>query len=305
MKILITGGSGLIGRELVSKLESRGYEVRILSRKPSDIKLNSYNWNIEKGIIDPRAFDGVEVLVHLAGEGIADKRWSNSRKKEIVDSRVLPIKLLERYIENNTIKLQSFICGSAIGYYGGDTGELNMTEDSKEGKDFLAECTIKWEAAADSLANRFSTRLVKVRTGVVLSSLGGALPKIVAPIKYGFGAALGSGNQWISWIHMQDLVSVFENAIVDASWKGAVNAVSPNPIQNSTITKAIAAVLQKRILLPNIPKFILEMILGEMSVVVLGSSKVLPKYLESKDFKFRFDNINDCLIDIYKKEVQI
>ena len=302
MKILVTGGTGLIGKQLISSLLQKGHVVNNLSRSSSNPQNNTYHWDIEKSFIDPAAFDGVEAIVHLAGAGIADKRWTEDRKKEIIDSRVLPIMLLKKYIIEHQLKLKTFISGSAIGFYGGDTGDVIKNENDLPGNDFLASCTKTWESAAEDLATHLNIRLVKIRTGVVLSKDGGALPKIAAPIKLGFGASLGTGSQWISWIDLHDLVNVFIEALENETWNGPINAVSPNPVSNQELTNSIAKVLGKKIILPNIPSFVLKLLLGEMSTVVLGSSRVSCGFLKSAGFEFIFENASESLEAIYKKE---
>ena len=294
MKILITGGSGLIGKALSKKLLNEGHEVNILTRnvKPKSL-VNEFHWT--KTSIDPRAFDGVETIVHLAGAGIADKPWTNQRKKEIIDSRIDTLKLLQENYKGDTLK--AIIGGSAIGFYGGDSREIEKNEDSIAGEDFMAECCKKWEKAEDEFAEKFNLRIVKVRTGIVLDKNDGALPKIIKPIKYYVGAALGSGKQWMSWIHIDDMVEIFFQSIINPSIKGIINGVAPNPVTNQEFTKTSARVLDKKIILPNVPSFILKTILGELSIVVLGSSKVINK--QKTPIKFKFETLEKALKNLY------
>lgn len=300
MKILITGGTGLVGKELVRELQDRGHQVAILSRSPQkNTQIPSFQWDIDKGYIDPNALAYAEAIIHLAGEGIADKRWTIDQKKKIIDSRVEPLRLLGKHVANNGIKPAVLVSASAIGLYGGERGEEKLTENSTPGTDFLAECTVKWENAASFLE---TNRTVHIRVGVVLSKEGGALPKLAAPIKWGVGAALGSGQQWMSWIHIQDLVRLFVQAIEDNNMQGAYNGVAPLPIRNSDLTKKVAKQLNRFVFLPPVPGFLLKAALGEMSVVVLGSAYVENQRInEEISFKYMYPTPEAALQEIYGK----
>jgi uncharacterized protein len=304
MKILITGGTGLIGSRLTEMLLKKNHEVSYLSREKKAIpNVKVFQWKIEENYIENGALENVDFIVHLAGAGIADKRWTDARKQEIIDSRIKPISLIINELQKAPQPpeggVKGFICGSAIGFYGGDSGEKRLTENSKAGDDFLAKCTTLWEKSADELQKKFNVRTVKIRTGIALSKYGGALPKIVLPIKFGFGAALGSGKQWLSWIHLDDLCNIFIKAIEDENMNGAYNAVAPNPATNLELTKLSAKILKKIFWLPNIPKFLLNLALGEMAVVVVGGNFVLNKRLANEtDFKYQFPEIEKALEDL-------
>jgi uncharacterized protein (TIGR01777 family) len=290
MKVLITGGSGLIGKALTKRLLAEGHQVNILTRKITNKSTaKEFIWNGQS--IDIKAFENVEVLVHLAGAGIADKKWTAERKQEIIESRVESLELISQKYTGTSLK--AIIGGSAIGYYGGDSGETENNENSPHGKDFMAECCVKWEKAEEDFAKKLNLRLVKVRTGVVLDSTDGALPQIIRPIKYYAGTALGSGRQWMSWIHIDDIVEIFYQAIANKQIKGTINGVSPNPVRNQDFTKLAAEVMDRKLLLPNAPAFILKMILGEMSVVVLGSSRVYNK--QTLPFGFKYEYLENAL----------
>jgi uncharacterized protein len=290
MKVLITGGSGLIGKALTKRLLAEGHQVNILTRKITNKSAaKEFVWSGQS--IDIKAFENVEVLVHLAGAGIADKKWTAERKQEIIDSRVESLELISQKYTGTSLK--AIIGGSAIGYYGGDSGETENNENSPHGKDFMAECCVKWEKAEEDFAKKLNLRLVKVRTGVVLDSTDGALPQIIRPIKYYAGTALGSGRQWMSWIHIDDIVEIFYQAIANKQIKGTINGVSPNPVRNQDFTKLAAEVMDRKLLLPNAPAFILKMILGEMSVVVLGSSRVYNK--QTLPFGFKYEYLENAL----------
>lgn len=213
------------------------------------------------------------------------------RKKEIIESRVNSLQLIESLYKSDSLK--TIIGGSAVGFYGGDTGEINNNEDSPNGDDFMAECCVLWEKAEDNLAKNLNLRLVKIRTGVVLDKKDGALPTILLPIKYNLGSPIGSGQQWISWIHINDIVEIFYQSIVNSEIKGIINGVAPHPVRNETLTNTAAHLLDKWSFLPNVPSFILKAILGEMSVVVLGSSKVENKRI--LPFKLKYNHIEDAL----------
>jgi uncharacterized protein (TIGR01777 family) len=297
MKVLITGGSGLIGKALTKRLLEEGHQVNILTRKISN-KSTAKQFLWDNKNIDKGAFAEVDILVHLAGAGIADKKWTSERKQEIIDSRVKTLELIgEKYTGNS---LKAIIGGSAIGFYGGDSGETQNNENSPHGNDFMAECCVKWEKAEEDFAKKLNLRLVKVRTGVVLDAEEGALPQITLPIKYYAGTALGSGEQWVSWIHIDDIVEIFYQAIVNEQIEGTINGVSNNPVRNKDLTKLAAEVMNTKLILPNAPAFILKMILGEMSVVVLGSSLVHNK--QKLPFDFKYESLENALRNLIIKK---
>ena len=298
MNILITGGTGMIGHRLTELLLAKGHKVSYLSRKKEKIpKVEVFQWDIQKGYIEEGALEAADYVVHLAGAGIADKRWTDERKKEIIDSRIQPIELINSYLQKNNIQLKGFISASAIGIYGGDTGDVRLDENSELGNDFLAECTKLWEIHAKKMTN--TARIVSVRIGIVLSEKGGALPKLVQPIRLGFGAALGSGKQFMSWIHVDDLCEIFVKALEDDTMQGPYNAVTPNPVTNQEMTSVAAQVLKKPLWLPNVPIFALKLVFGEMGIVVTGGNFVLNKRLSQEtDFQYKFTTIKDALNDL-------
>ncbi len=295
MLILITGGTGLIGSKLAQSLISNGHKVRVLSRKKRVITgIEVFEWDYSKGYLEAGAMDGVEVIVHLAGEGIADSRWTESRKKALISSRVDSLTFLSQFV---TPSLHTLIGGSATGFYGGDTGEVLNTILSPAGADFLAECTRIWEKTEESFAKKHNLKLSKIRTGVVLSKSGGALTKLVGPIKAYIGSPLGSGKQWMSWIHEKDLVDIFVEASENPEKKGTINAVSPYPVRNADLVETLGKVLKKPTFFPNVPSFVLKVLLGEMATVVLGSAKVASNVSEEK---FAFPTIELALKDLLK-----
>jgi len=295
-KILITGGTGLVGRHLSSRLHAQGHQVVHLSRSEnSQSTYPTYRWDIATGYIDEKAMSGVDYIVHLAGAGVADKRWTDERKQVILDSRTESIRLLYKNVRDQSVQLKAFISASAIGYYGADTGSNLLDEESAAGSDFLAEVVKQWESEAD----RFKEicPVCKVRIGVVLDADGGAMKEILKPINYYVGAPLGSGKQLMSWIHIDDLVSMFEY-VIENQLTGTYNATAPNPVTNEALTKELAGVTGKPLWLPNVPAFVMKVILGEMAQIVLGGSKVSSEKIRKAGFTFKFTQIEDAVKDL-------
>ncbi|RCH54865.1 TIGR01777 family protein [Mucilaginibacter hurinus] len=298
-RILITGGTGLIGKHLTTLLLAKGYTVYHLSRSAgSHARVNTFVWDVEKGEIDERCIEGVDTIIHLAGAGIADKRWTDKRKKLIIESRTQSIRLLYSLLKRKPHTVKSVISASGIGYYSDRADEL-MFEDSAPNNDFLAVSCIKWENAVDEGAE-LGLRVVKFRTGVVLDTGGGALPKLALPVKFGVGAALGSGRQWLSWIHWHDAVAMYIFAI-EHNIAGVYNMVAPNPVTNNQLIKEIAKTLKRPLWLPNVPAFALKAALGELATAVLGSTKVSSQKIEKAGFKFEFIDVSAALKDIHGK----
>ncbi|GAB3176280.1 TIGR01777 family oxidoreductase [Telluribacter humicola] len=300
--VLITGGTGLIGRRLTELLLERGYQVAYLSRGSDTYpNVKVYQWDIQKGEVDKEALLHMDYLIHLAGAGIADQRWTQERKKLIISSRTDSIRLLARHMAQLGVKPKAFVSSSAIGYYGADTGDVHQTETSHPGRDFMAEVTVQWEAAADTVKD-LGVRTVKIRTGVVLSDKGGALPQIAAPARWGFGAPLGSGEQWMSWIHMDDICRMFIEAMENTGWEGVYNGVAPSPVTNRQLTQLICEALHKPQWAPAVPAFALKLVFGEMAAVVLGSCYVENQRISGTDFRYIFTNPEDALINLLQKK---
>ncbi|QMW02883.1 TIGR01777 family oxidoreductase [Spirosoma foliorum] len=297
--VLITGGTGSIGRRLTQLLQQKGYQVSLLSRSPKTIpEVRVYLWDVKKGQIDPQAITTADHIIHLAGEGIADERWTDERKDEILNSRTQSTELLAQTLEETDHHVKSFIGASAIGYYGADTGDRPLTETSVGGTDFMAQVVRAWERSEDQIA-ALGIRTVKMRTGIVLTMTGGALPKLVQPVRLGAGAPIGSGQQYMSWIHFDDLCQMYIQALADDSWRGAYNAVAPNPVTNETLTKAIAQVLHRPTILPNIPAFAIKLLYGEMAIVVTGGNYVLNKRIaEETTFAYQYTDLTKALEDL-------
>jgi len=292
-RIVITGGSGLIGRHLSAHLRDRGFEVIHLSRRQSG-PYETYLWNPEKNEIDVAAFGRCYAVIHLAGESIADGRWTDERKKLILESRVQGTRLITGTINSLKQKPEHVIFTSAIGYYG-DRDTETLTEESTPGKGFLAETCIAWEKASSDLHEKIHKTTIRI--GMVLAPDGGALPKMTQPVSFFFGAPLGSGEQMVSWIHIDDLISMF-SFILEKGICGICNATAPDPVSNADFTKEIGLVLKRPVILPPVPEFVLRMLLGEMADLVCFSSKVLPKKMEASSFPFQFPGLNGALSDI-------
>jgi len=297
-KILITGGTGLIGSHLIPILKERGYQVVLLSRREQmHLGCKAFEWDLDKNYIDENAFEGVTRIIHLAGAGIADKRWTDSRKKVLVNSRVKSAELLLNYVREKSVGLKSFISASGIGYYGTSTTEHVFTESDPPADEFVSEICVEWEAAADQFSD--ICRVVKLRTGVVLSADGGALEKLSKPIKLGFGAPIGSGNQYMPCIHIKDLCMMYAYVLKNESANGVYNAVSGQKSTNKDLTKAVADELNKPLWLPNVPGFALKLVFGEMSKILLGGSHVSAEKIKSLGFEFEFPTLKTALSEIY------
>ena len=300
-KVLVTGGTGLIGKQLIKILLAHGYEVATLIRKKKSIpNVSVYEWNVGKGYIEDGALNNTTHLIHLAGASIADARWTASRKKEILESRTKTTELLAKQLVCQKVTLDSFISASGISIYGTDTGDKKQTENDSAGNDFLSQVTIAWEKAADLIANT-GVRTIKLRTGIVLSEKGGALPKMALPAKFGLGASLGSGRQWVSWIHIKDLCNLYLKALTDTTMNGAYNAVAPEPVTNKDLTAEICKALHRPQWLPAVPAFALRLALGEMADTVLGSNYILnQRIVQETSFEYQFPTLRAALTDIYR-----
>lgn len=294
-RVLITGGSGLVGTRLSELLTVQGHEVTHLSRNPTKGTNESFYWDGKKEI-DKEAVKNADVIVHLAGAGVADKRWTEEWKKKIYDSRIDSTRLLFDAVKNHNSRLKQFVSASAIGYYGWDTGEVLVDENHKAGDGFLAEVVRDWEDEVQRF-NEIGVKNATVRIGIVLSRKGGALQEISKPIKYGVGAPLGSGEQYMSWIHVDDLCGVFTQ-IIEGSESGVYNGVAPNPVSNKSFTKSLASALKKPLFLPNVPSFMLKLIVGEMQVMLTGGNKVASKKIEDTGFNFQYPSLDSALKEL-------
>lgn len=295
--ILITGGSGMIGTALTNTLREEGHSVRHLSRTAGvHDGVKAYAWNIERGTMDERALEGVEHVVHLAGAGIADKRWTDARVKLLIDSRCASARLLLERVQSNGTGIKSFVSAAGINYYGAVTSDHIYSETDPPGTDTIARISIAWEEAVDEWASY--CRVVKLRTPIVLSPTGGALEKLTAPVRWGLGSPLGSGEQWVPWVHINDLVRIYHQAIIQEAMIGAYNVNTGIDVTNADLMRTIAQVLGKAYFLPRVPSFLLKVILGELSSVLLEGSRASNTRLGQTNFVFEFPELKVALIDL-------
>jgi uncharacterized protein len=292
MKILITGASGLIGTALQRSLRAKGHELLLATRGEAKGE-EQVQWSIDDGFTELGRLEGIDAVVHLAGESVNGLRWTEEKKKAIRDSRVIGTRNLVNALSRLRERPNVLVSASAIGFYG-ERGDEELTESSAAGDDFLAEVSKVWESEARR-AEDAGIRTVLLRTGIVLSKEGGALGTMLLPFKLGVGGIIGSGKQWMSWISLNDHIAVIEHAIETESVRGALNSVSPHPARNEEFTKAMGEVLYRPTFLP-LPEFIVSMALGEMGdALLLTSTKVLPKRLENAGFKFRYPELRKAL----------
>jgi len=292
MKILITGATGLIGNSLQKVLRGRGHELLFASRK--EPRNDSWvQWDYDNGFSDPEKLEGVDVVIHLAGESISGLRWTDEKKRAIRDSRVLGTRNVVDTISSLKQRPGTLISASAIGFYG-DRGDDEMTETSPPGKSFLAEVCREWEAEARR-AEDSGVRTVILRTGIILSKDGGALGTMLTPFKLGLGGVIGSGKQWMSWVSLDDHLAVIDYAIENEKIRGAVNSVSPNPVTNEEFTFAMGEVLYRPTFIP-VPEFAVHLAFGEMGdALLLDSTRVVPKRLTDAGFEFKYPDLKKAL----------
>ncbi len=286
-KVLITGGTGLIGKHLQTLLKKEGFTVRILTRKPRNE--NEFKWDIKEGFIDEKAFENLDHIIHLAGAGIADKRWTAKRKKEIIDSRVESANLLFEKTKTLGLQLKTFVSASGIGYYGAVTSDKTFKEEHDAGKDYLGTVCKLWEIAA----LQFETLEIPTtifRTGIVLSNDGGALVKMKTPVI----TPLGSGDQFMPWIHMEDMCRLYLQAI-QGELTGIFNAVAPEHQTNTSFSKKLAKSLKRPFVSIRAPEFVLKTIFGELAIILLTGSKISSKKLKKEGFEFTYETLDKAL----------
>ncbi len=292
MTVLVTGSSGLVGSALIPNLDAGGHRVfRLVRGSPQgDVERR---WDPERGELDAASLDGVQAVVHLAGENIASGRWNDAKKDRIRSSREDGTRLLAQGLAELQTPPGVLICASAVGYYG-NRGEEILNEESAPGDDFLAETCLAWEQAARPAADA-GIRTVYLRIGIVLSADGGALAKMLFPFKMGAGGVIGSGNQYMSWVTLSDLVGIVDHALNTETLQGPVNAVSPAPVTNREFTRALGGVLSRPTLLP-MPAFAARLAFGEMAdALLLSSTRVLPARLQESGYDFQHPQLNDAL----------
>ena len=302
--ILITGGSGMIGQRLSELLIKKGYDVIWLSReKHIKADIPRYKWDLHKGKIDKEALEEADVIVHLAGVGIADGKWTEARKRMIVGSRVRYAQLILQKLQEMDTKVDAFISASAVGYYGAVTSDIVFTEDDLHAQnDFLGETCNKCEEQAKQFPTDLGIRSVSIRTGVVISKDSELIKKAVLPTKFWLGAPLGKGSQYMNWIHIDDLCKIYIKAIEDETMSGAYNAVAPEDNTNADFMKTIANVLKKPMFLPRVPEFVFKLFLGEASQIILEGSRISSQKIQDAGYNFKYKTLRRALERILLKE---
>ncbi len=282
-------------------LIDQGYEVAHLSRDPDKVSTyKTFKWDVKAGHIDESALTYADYIVNLAGASIAAEKWTDERKKELLHSRVDSLNLLHKCLSQSEHHVKGFISVSGKDIYG-DSGDQLVSEESTYGDDFLAEVCKAWEAAAWQMRD-LGLRTVILRLGIVLSIKGGALPLMARPVKMMAGAPLGSGKQYMSWIHIDDLCRLFIRAIEDTQFEGVYNAVAPHPVTNKEFTKELAEAMNKPLVLPKVPAFAINLMMGEMSEVVLASQRVSANKVLQTGFTFEYNYLEDALDSFYEEE---
>lgn len=303
-KVLIAGGTGLVGSRLSDLLSEKGYEVRHLSRKEKpNAKYATFVWDTDKHFIDDRALEGVAYIINLAGAGIADGLWTKSRKKLLIDSRVETTALLTDYIKKMKVKPKAYLSAAAIGIYG-DRGDEMLTEESPIGEEgFMVKCCLAWEDAIEEAASKNGVRTAAYRIGVVLSTDGGALVKMLLPLKFFTASYFGDGAQWFSWIHIDDICRMFIRGMEDDSIEGIYNGTTANPLTNKDMTQQMVKALDKKAVVIPAPAFALRLGMGEMGDVVLNSNRVYPKRMEAEGFEFLFPEFKAAVKDVVDRKI--
>ena len=301
--VLITGGTGMVGQSLTNLLIDKGYKVIVLTRQKkqsSRLHFSYVQWDVNKQWIDPAAIAAADFIIHLAGEGVADKRWTASRKKAILDSRVDTSRLIVKSLKDNPNKVKAIVAASAIGWYGPDNDKSIATgfvETDAVDPSFLGDTCRQWEESMHPV-KELGIRLVTIRIGIVFNKKGGALAEFIKPARLGVAAILGDGKQIVSWIHQYDLNRMMLFAIEQDQVTGIYNAVAPDPVDNATLTKAIAQRFHKWAIPFKVPSFILKIMLGEMSVEILKSAKVSATKIIAAGFTFNYASMDEALDDL-------
>ncbi len=311
LAFLVTGGSGFIGTQLVKELLLEGHEVTVLTRDCSSTANHFANVMANTGeegqdinrvrVVDNLKFSGDDtyfnVIINLAGQGIADRRWTDAVKQQLLDSRINSTKALYTYIKDATTRPETFISGSALGFYGLREHDAPVDEDGQSDNSFSSQLCVAWENEAQRI-QELGVRTCYLRTGIVLGRDGGALAKMLPAFKVGLGGSMGSGLQWMSWVHMSDLLGMIHYAIDNSTISGAINATAPNPVINKEFSRILGKVLKRPVILP-MPAFLLKLMMGEMAEeLLLSGQRIIPKKMMQAGFKFRFVNLEDALQDI-------
>lgn len=297
--VLITGGTGLVGRALTKRLLEEGYEVIYLSRQEDlNADIPKYGWDYKTGVLNSESLERADHIINLAGAGVADERWTKSRKAELYDSRIRSTRMLFEKLESDNHGIKSFVSASAIGIYKSDLEE-EINEDGPRGDDFLAAITKDWECEMFNI-EVLDIRTFVLRIGIVLSSEGGALKQFVTPMKWGFGAPLGSGKQLMSWIHIDDLVEMFIHGIRSKE-EGTFNAVASTSVSNKNFTESLAKAMGKSLWAPKVPAWVLKLALGELGELVTRGQRISNEKIKTHGFKFKFDELNLALENLIER----
>lgn len=301
--VVIAGGTGLIGQHLSHLLRGAGFEVLHVSRKANpNAEFPTFAWNPSEGSLDITAFERADFIINLAGAGIADKPWTAARKRLIIESRTQSAALIEQFLRRNKHHVKAYFAASAIGYYGNRAADEYLAENAAIGKGFLAESTAEWEKATQKIA-QLGIRTVAFRIGIVLSTQGGALEKMLISFRFLLGTYFGNGKAFCSWIHIEDLSNLLLFAIQNNTINGIYNAVAPNPVTNYDLTVAIRNALKRPALLIPAPAFALRLAMGELADVVLHGSRVSANKILAAGFKFKFSNATEALINLIERKI--
>jgi uncharacterized protein (TIGR01777 family) len=300
-KVLITGATGMIGHRLTTMLADKGFQMHHLirgnSQSSNNLSVQSFIWDIEKGQIDKRAFEDVTAIIHLAGAGVADSRWIEKRKEEIIDSRVKSAALIEKFLKNHKHEVKTFVSASAVGYYG-DCGSEILKEEHLPGKDFLADVCKKWENASIAIGG-LGIREVRCRIGIVLSANGGALPQLTKTLPVGIAAYFAKDNLYYPWVHIDDVCGIFMHALEIEDMRGAYNTTAPKSLLMKDLMSEIIKAKDSKALLVPTPPIALKLAMGEMSEMLLGSQRCSDNKIISAGYQFKFGEIQKALKNIY------
>ncbi|KGN76513.1 hypothetical protein HR17_01775 [Porphyromonas gulae] len=297
--VLITGANGMVARALSEELVRNGYSVCFLTRHKRNE--NEYEWDVAERRIEVEALRGVRHIIHLSGAGVADKPWTSERKEVIRSSRVDSARLLLETVKANDIRIATFISASAVGFYGTLTGESIFAENDKKGDDFLSDVCMEWEQAAHDFSQEgVSERIVIMRNGIVLASRGGALAKMVRPVRWFLGAPLGSGKQYMPWIHISDVCGIILHALRNPTVSGVYNVVAPEHVRNVEFMRAIGRAIGRPVFFPSIPKWVIRRVFGERASILLEGSRVSAEKIISSGYRFKYATLQKAMDNLLR-----
>ncbi|WP_211605257.1 TIGR01777 family oxidoreductase [Porphyromonas gingivalis] len=297
--VLITGANGMVARALSEELVRNGYSIRILTRHKQNE--NEYEWDVAKRRIEVEALQGVKHIIHLAGAGVADKPWTSERKEVIRSSRIDSARLLLETLKANDIRIATFISASAVGFYGTLTGENIFAENDKNGGDFLSHVCSEWERVGQAFSQEgVSGRTVIMRNGIILAPQGGALVKMVRPVRWFVGAPLGSGKQYMPWIHISDVCGIILHALRNPTVSGIYNVVAPEHVRNAEFMRAIGRAIGRPVLFPSIPKWVICRVFGERASILLEGSRVSAEKIISSGYRFKYVTLEKALDNLLR-----